>query len=91
MKTQVYFVHEAKTYREKAGVRVKILEARSGLSRATIGRIEGGAGVNRTTAHAYLIALRAIAPAYPYNDVFTHPENSRGKIVRLDPGKNPIQ
>ncbi len=91
-KVQVFFVHEAKTYREKAGARVKVIEQRSGLSRATIGRIESGAGVSRTTAHAYLNALRAIAPNYPFQDVFSHAEKSRGKnIVMLDPSKNPIQ
>jgi hypothetical protein len=87
-KVQVFFVHEAKTYREKAGVRIKVIETGAGLSRATIGRIEGGEGVLRTTAHAYLKALKLAAPDYPYQDAFSYPENSRGNnIVKLDPSK----
>ena len=80
----VYFVHDARTYREKAGKRIKAIEAASNLSRSTIGRIEADSGVSRVSAYAYLNALRELVPSYPYSEAFTHPKGAQVEEVKLD-------
>lgn len=78
-----YFVHDAKTYRIRAGVRIRKIEELSGLSRSTITRIEGDSGTSDVSAYAYLNALRQVAPDYPHPAPTTRPKNARVKVAQI--------
>jgi hypothetical protein len=79
-----FFVHDAKTFRVRAGVRVKRLEELTGLSRSTITRIEGDSGTSEVSAYAYLRALKQLSPDYPFLSPFTRPKNAKVKVVNID-------
>jgi hypothetical protein len=53
------------------------------LSRSTIGRIEGDAGVSEVNAFAYLKALRQIAPEYPHAEPFRRPLKAKVDVVNI--------
>lgn len=87
IKKDAYFVHDAKTYRVRSGQKVKKIEQLSGLSRSTIGRVEGDAGVSEVNAWAYLNALRTVSPNYPHNAPSSRPKSAKVNVVRMDQTK----
>jgi hypothetical protein len=88
-KKTAFFVHQAKQHRVAAGLRIKVLENESRLSKATIHRIEGGSPVAETTANAYRIALTRLVPSYPHSRVYSFPENGKPQEVRIKPDHHP--
>jgi hypothetical protein len=87
-RVRMWFVFDAKTTRIRAGLKVKVLETKSGLSRSTIGRIEGDAGVSEVNAWSYLNALKELVPLYPHDAPQPQPSGSRhSRIFQLMPVK----
>ena len=84
-KENAFFLHDAKTARVRAGLRVKVLEDASKLSRSTIGRIEADAGVSETIAYKYLRVLKELVPEYQHKEPFRFPKKASGRnVVTLD-------
>ncbi len=81
VKEIAWFVHEAKTYRVRAGVRINVIAEKTGLSRSTIGRIESDAGASEVSAWSYLRILRTLSPDYPHATPFSRPYRAKASVV----------
>jgi hypothetical protein len=86
-KESAWFVHEARTYRVRAGARIRTIEAKTKLSRSTIGRIESDSGTSEVSAWAYFHALKEIAPGYPHQGPFQRPFGAKVSVVKIDADK----
>ena len=86
-KETAYFVHDAETYRVRAGARITVMQELTRLSRSTIGRIESDAGVSEVSAWSYLRALKSLSHDYPHTAPFSRPKNAKVNIVKIPSDK----